>query len=314
MKNQVQFQKGYSLIEFMKDYGTEDQCRKALFLWRWPQGYKCPECEGKSYCTLKARAVFQCNGCHHQQSLISGTIFSATKLPLTTWFLAIHLITQAKTGIAALALQRQLGVCYNTAWSIKHKLMQVMKERDDSKVLTGIIQLDDVYWGGEHHGGKRGRGSPNKTPFVAAVSVNDKGHPISMNMNVVEGFRSKEIARWAKRHLSPNSEVVSDGLACFSAVKEAGCQHTRIVTGGGPNCVSLQSFTWVNTMIGNVKRSINGTYHAIDHKHLPRYLAEFCYRFNRRFVLEDMLPRLCYVALQTPPMPMRLLKMAEVYG
>jgi hypothetical protein len=314
MKNQVQFQKGYSLIEFMKDYGTEEQCRKALFLWRWPQGYKCPECEGKSYCTLKARAVFQCNRCHHQQSLISGTIFSATKLPLTTWFLAIHLITQAKTGIAALALQRQLGVCYNTAWSIKHKLMQVMKERDDSKVLTGIIQLDDVYWGGEHHGGKRGRGSPNKTPFVAAVSVNDKGHPISMNMNVVEGFRSKEIARWAKRHLSPNSEVVSDGLACFSAVKEAGCQHTCIVTGGGPDCVSLQSFTWVNTMIGNVKRSINGTYHAIDHKHLPRYLAEFCYRFNRRFVLEDMLPRLCYVALQTPPMPMRLLKMAEVYG
>jgi hypothetical protein len=101
MKNQVQFQKGYSLIEFMKDYGTEEQCRKALFLWRWPQGYKCPECEGKSYCTLKARAAFQCNGCHHQQSLISGTIFSATKLPLTTWFLAIHLITQASTCLTA---------------------------------------------------------------------------------------------------------------------------------------------------------------------------------------------------------------------
>ena len=81
----------------------------------------------------------------------------------------------------------------------------------------------------------------------------------------------------------------------------------------GAEC-RLQSFTWANTMIGNVKRSINGTYHAIDHKHLSRYLAEFCYRFNRRFVLEDMVPRLCYVALQTPPMPMRLLKMAEVYG
>jgi hypothetical protein len=135
-----------------------------------------------------------------------------------------------------------------------------------------------------------------------------------MNMNVVEGFRSKEIARWAKRHLSPNSEVVSYGLACFSAVKEAGCQHTCIVTGGGPVCVSLQSFIWVNTMIGNVKRSINVTYHAIDHKHLPRYLAEFCYCFNRRFVLEAMLPRLCYVSLQTPPMLMRLLKMSDVYG
>jgi hypothetical protein len=233
---------------------------------------------------------------------------------LTTWFLAIHLTTQAKTGISALSLRRQLGVSYNTAWSIKQKLMQVMKERDDSKLLSGIIQLDDVYWGGEHRGGKRGRGSPNKTPFVAAVSVNKKGHPIAMNMNVVNGFRSKEIARWAKHHLSPDSYVVSDGLACFAAVKETGCQHTCIVTGGGPECVSLESFTWVNTMISNVKRSINGAYHSINHKHLPRYLAEFCYRFNRRFVLEDMLPRLCYVAARTPPMPMRLLKMAEDYG
>jgi hypothetical protein len=140
------------------------------------------------------RAVYQCNRCHHQHSLISGTIFSATKLPLTLWFLAIHLITQAKTGISALSLRRQLGVSYNTAWSIKQKLMQVMKERDDSKPLSGIIQLDDVYWGGEQRGGKRGRGSANKTPFVAAVSVNEKGHPMAMNMTVVNGFRSKEIA------------------------------------------------------------------------------------------------------------------------
>ena len=70
--------------------------------------------------------------------------------------------------------------------------MQVMKERDDSKVLSGVIQLDDVYWGGERHGGKSGRGSPNKTPFVVAVSVNEDGHPIHMTMNVVKGFRSKE--------------------------------------------------------------------------------------------------------------------------
>jgi hypothetical protein len=172
------------------------------------------------------------------QSLSSSTFpykwhhFSATKLPLTTWFLAIHWVKQAKTGISALSLHRQLGVSYNTAWSIKQKLMQVMKERDDSKRLSGIIQLDDVYWGGEHHGGKRGRGSPNKTPFVAAVSVNEKGHPIAMNMNVVNGFRSKEISLWAKRHLSANSYVVSDGLACFTAVKEAGCQQTYLHRNG----------------------------------------------------------------------------------
>ena len=69
-----------------------------------------------------------------------------------------------------------------------------MKERDDSKKLSGTIQLDDVYWGGERHGGKRGRGSANKVPFVAAVSLNEKGHPIAMNMNIVKGFRLTEIS------------------------------------------------------------------------------------------------------------------------
>jgi hypothetical protein len=251
---------------------------------------------------------------YHQTSLVSGTIFEQTKLPLTTWFLAIHLITQAKTGLSALALMRQTGVSYNTAWSMKHKIMQVMKERDDSKPLSGTIQLDDVYWGGERRGGKRGRGSANKVPFIAAVSLNEEGHPIAMNMNVVKGFRLTEISRWAKQHLQPNCVVISDGLPCFSAVTAAGCSHISIVTGGGPQSVTKEEFTWVNTMIGNVKNAITGTYHAINPKHLPRYLAEFCYRHNRRFQLEDLLPRFAYVAVRTPPMPGRLLKLAEAYG
>jgi transposase-like protein len=313
-KNKVQFQTGYSLFELFKNYGTENQCIEALFKWRWPSGFRCPQCGCDRYCVLKIRKLYQCNDCRHQTSLISGTIFEQTKLPLTTWFLAIHLITQSKTGLSALALKRQIGVSYNTAWSMKHKIMQVMKERDDSKPLSGIIQLDDVYWGGERRGGKRGRGSANKVPFVAAVSLNKEGHPIAMNMNVVKGFRLTEISRWAKQHLQPNSTIISDGLPCFSAVKEAGCHHISIVTGGGPQSVTKEEFTWINTLIGNVKNAITGTYHAINPKHLPRYLAEFCYRHNRRFQLEDMLPRFAYVAVRTPPMPGRLLKLAEAYG
>ena len=313
-KNKVQFQAGYSLGELFKTYGSENQCTEALFKWRWPSGFRCPQCGSDRYCALKTRKLYQCNNCHHQTSLVSGTIFEQTKLPLTTWFLAIHLITQAKTGLSALALMRQTGVSYNTAWSMKHKIMQVMKERDDSQPLNGIIQLDDVYWGGERRGGKRGRGSANKVPFVAAVSLNEEGHPVAMNMNVVKGFQSTEISRWAKHHLQPNCTVISDGLPCFSAVTAAGCSHISLVTGGGPQSVTKEEFTWVNTMIGNVKNAITGTYHAINSKHLPRYLAEFCYRHNRRFQLEDLLPRFAYIAVRTPPMPGRLLKLAEAYG
>ena len=313
-KNKVQFQPGYSLTDLFREYGTEDQCAQALFKWRWPSGFICVKCSCNHYYALKTRKLYQCKGCRHQTSLISGTIFEQTKLPLTTWFIAMYLITQAKTGLSALALMRQLGISYNSAWNMKQKIMQVMKERDDSKPLSGMIQLDDVYWGGERRGGKRGRGSANKVPFVAAVSVSKEGHPMSMNMNVVKGFQAKEIERWAKDHLTAGSIVVSDGLACFSSVKKADCTHVSIVTGGGPECVALEEFTWVNTMIGNVKNAMAGTYHSVSKNHLPRYLAEFCYRFNRRFQLEDMMPRLGYIAVRTPPMPGRLLKMAEGYG
>jgi len=312
--NKIQFQEGYSLFELFKDYGTDEQCRQALFKWKFPDGFVCPECGSKTYCTLKNRNLYQCNHCHHQTSATCGTIFDSTKLPLNKWFMAIHLITQMKTAISALELRRQIKVSYKTAWKMKQKIMQVMKERVDSKPLSGIIQLDDVYWGGEHRGGSRGRGSENKKPFLAAVSTNEEGHPIAMNFNVVEGFRSEQIEQWATKHLKPGSIVYSDGLNCFPAVKNAGCKHIRYVTGGGPKSVDKVEFIWVNTMIGNIKNAMRGSYHSINSRHLPRYLAEFCYRFNRRFDLRQMMPRFMYIAVRTPPMTGKLLKMAELYG
>jgi hypothetical protein len=189
-----------------------------------------------------------------------------------------------------------------------------MKERDDSTPLSGMVQLDDAYWGGERHGGKRGRGAPGKSPFVAAVQTTPEGDPIAMRFTRLTGFRKAELAQWAQRHLAAGTRVVSDGLGCFRGVEQAGCQHEAIVTGGGAQSVTLETFTWVNTIIGNVKNSMHGSYHTISDRHLPRYLAEFCYRFNRRYKLEDMIPRLGYRAVRTPPMPQRLLSMAEVWG
>ena len=313
-KNQIQFQKGLSLPEFIKQFGTEEQCHDALVYWRWPKGFNCPGCGYNGHCWIATRRVFQCHRCHRQTSVTSGTIFEQTKLPLTTWFLAMYFLTQSKNGISALSLKRQLGTGYNAAWRMKHKLLQVMKERDDGKLLSGPIQIDDVYWGGERRHGKRGRGASGKTPFVAAVQTNEQGHPIAMRMTRLEGFTKAELAGWARRHLSSDSRVVSDGLFCFRAVTNSGCRHEAIITGGGPGCVAIEAFAWINTMIGNVKKSIHGTYHAISEPHLPRYLAEFCYRFNRRFDLAAMLPRLGYAAVRTPPMPQRLLSMAEAWG
>ena len=177
-------------------------------------------------------------------SVTAGTILDSTKLALRTWFLAMYLLTQTKNGISGLELSRQLGVSYNTAWSLKHKLMQVMKERDDTRPLGGWVQLDDAYWGGERRGGKRGRGAPGKTPFVAAVEINREGRPVSMRLSRVGAFQSDEIAAWAKCHLEPGTLVFCDALSCFSAVQRAGCFHQPFVTGGGPDSAQHPALSW----------------------------------------------------------------------
>jgi hypothetical protein len=129
----------------------------------------------KQHSVIKTRALYQCTACRRQTSVIAGTIFAATKVPLTIWFRAMYHLTQSKGGISSIELGRRLGVTQTTSWKIKHKLMQVMMERDATKRLTGRIEIDDAYLGGERNGGRRGRGSPGKTPIVAAVETTPQG-------------------------------------------------------------------------------------------------------------------------------------------
>jgi hypothetical protein len=203
--NRIQFQPGLSLPAFIEQFGTETQCEAALEQARWPHGFRCPRCDQADHSVLHvgAHKTFQCRACRLQTSLIAGTLFQSTHLALTLWFLAIYLISQAKTGLSALALKRQLGVSYPTAWLIQHKLMQAMAERDAQYTLNGQVQVDDVYLGGELTGGKAGRGSDNKVPFVAAISLDAEGHPRYLKMALVPGFTRKAIGDWAKTDLTP---------------------------------------------------------------------------------------------------------------
>ena len=307
--NKVQFQKGISLPHYLKLYGTEDQCFEALFNWRWPDGFVCPNCGHKKSCQLTNRKLQQCHNCHHQTSITAGTIFHSTKLPLTTWFLGLYFITQDKKGISSLELKRCLGISYHAAWRMKQKFMQAMMEREQSKMLSGFIEIDDAYLGGERSG-KPGRGAKGKTPFVAAVQTTSQGHPEAIKLQIVDGFRRQSIKALAKQCFSAESTIISDGLSCFTAVTEVDCQHDRIVCGGGKASVQEPEFYWVNTILGNLKSALRSTYHSIKPLHAQRYLSEFQYRFNRRYDLKTIPTRLAYVSLRTPPMPERLLRMA----
>ena len=314
--NRIQFQPGMSLPQFMSSFGTEQQCERALMVARWPQGFRCPRCDHAAHYVVGhgQRKLFQCNACRHQASLIAGTLFASTKLPLTKWFLAIYLISQAKTGLSSLALKRQIGVSYPTAWLVHQKILAAMAQREDTHRLGGVVQLDDAYLGGERAGGKVGRGSENKVPFVAAVSLNDQGHPLYLKLTAVAGFTLQAIGSWAQTHLAPDTMVTSDGLACFAAVAAAQCVHVPIVV-GARKPRDLPEFTWVNTVLGNLKTTLAGAFHAFKYrKYATHYLSAFAYRFNRRFDLRGLVARLIIDTARAKPRPERAIRgCAEIH-
>src|SRR6476469_3013577 len=299
--------RGLSEAAFRERFGTEAACREALFAMRWREGLACPACGHRGFCALRTRKVFQCNRCKKQLSLTAGTVFQDTKLPLVTWFAAVYHLTQGKNGISSIELARRLGVRQPTAWLVKHELMRAMAAREAAKPkLAGRVEVDDAHLGGERPGGKRGRGAAGKTPFVAAVETTAERKPRRLRLTVVKGFRKKEIATLAKRDLAPASNVVSDGLSCWTAVSEAGCDHFPMVTGSGPNAAKWAPFTWVNTALGNIKKALAGTYHHVSAKHAQRYLTSYAWRFNRRYQLHSLTERLAYACARTVPHPYRV--------
>jgi transposase-like protein len=312
-KNNIQMQPGLSLSQFIDKYGTEQKCEDVLEKSRWPEGFRCSCCDSVHYYRYRRDGllIFQCISCRKKVSLTQGTIFHSTKLPLVKWFQAMFFMTQNKNNISILELKRHLGVGYSAAWRVKHKFMQVMYEREETTMLHGRVEVDDAYLGGEHPGGKAGRGSENKVPFIAAIQTNASGNPIYAVFQQVKSFSLDEVVSWAKRSLVPDTVVVSDGLSCFTAVEKTGCIHHREVVGKNRKSTDMECFRWINTILGNVKTAISGTYHAFDfEKYGYRYLGECQYRFNRRFDLPSIFSRLLYAATHTGERPERFLRLA----
>lgn len=313
--NAVQFQPGLSMVEFVQRYGTEAKCYRALYQHRWPQGFRCPACgaRGRSSFRRGAQRYYQCRTCRHQTTLLAGTLFEGTKLPLRTWMLALHLLTATKTNLAALELMRHLGVNYKTAWRIKHKVMQAMVEREDARKLNGFVQIDDAYLGGERNGGKRGRGAPHKQPFVIAVETDgDLEHPRFAVVEPVKSFDNDSMNDWVARRLAQGAAAYTDGLGCFRRIEAAGHAHTVIESEGGRAATEERGARWVNVVLSNLKRALDGVYHAIGQaKYARRYLAEAAYRFNRRFRLRDLLPRLATAMMRCKPCAEPVLRAAS---
>ena len=303
--NPIQMQAGLSLSKFLEDYGTEEQCEAALKRARWPKGFRCLKCNGDAAYEFVRGTThkWQCKACGHQTSLTGGTMMHQSQLPLTKWFLAIYLVTQSKTNIAALALRRQLGISWKAAWLLRHKLMDAMRQREDGQPLSGDVRVDDAYLGGERTGGKPGRGSENKMAFVAAVEMRDE-RPQRVRFDPVAGFSFDALKPWAVSALVPGSTITSDGLIGFEVVRQLGFTHNVVIPPKGKPGTEIDAFKWLNVLLGNLKTTLSGTHHAFKFsKYAARYLAEVQYRFNRRFDLKAIIPSMLVAICVAKPCP-----------
>lgn len=221
-----------------------------------------------------------------------------TKLSLTTWFWAIYLVAHDKRGKSALSLSQILDLHYLTARRLLRKIRAAMKERDSLYMLSGLVEMDDAYFGAPSKG-KDGRGT-NKSKAVIALSKDDKNHPAFLRIEVIHEVTKEEIKRVAKACVKPGSRIVSDGCSSYKQLADNGFFHEPQVYYKSDKDDFLKM---LHNVISNVKAYIQGTYHGLGSKHLQSYFDEFCYRFNRRFNPNEIFDRLLNACVLAEPHP-----------
>lgn len=293
--------------EFFRRFGSEAACHEHLKNARWGRGlerFVCPDCGHRKGWWLDKRRLVECSDCHHQTSVTAGTVLHRARTPLSKWFWAIYQTAQDKKGISAMELAKQLGVAYQTAWTMLHKLREAMAQRDEAYVLQGLVQVDETYVGGKEPG-RSGRGVKTKTPVAVAMELTPAGKPGRVKMSPVKRVNAHCLRGFVKRAVAKGSTLHTDGWSAYISVAKAGYEHRREPTRSGP--VAVQKFPWLHTFIGNFKRMLDGTYHSVTRKHLPRYLAEFDYRANRRWQEETLFEHLITATVAGKPMTYRQL-------
>src|SRR3982751_1724287 len=280
---------------FVARFGSDEQCREYLFEARWPDGFRCSACGHDDAYALRTKIVDECAACRKQHSLLAGTIFEQTRTGLSRWFLAIHLVTSSKGGIAATELQRQLGFgSYGTAWTWLHKLRKAMV-RPDRQPLAERVEADETHVGGPRPG-KRGRGAAGKTLVGGAVEAG-RGEARGRRLG-----RLRLAAPPAAPAPSP-AAFPPAGWRGYLGLPAKGYDHEPVNISASRGDAALR-LPGIHLVFGLVKRWLPGTHHgAVGEKHLPAYLDEYVFRFNRRTAnrISHGFARLIEQAVKTRP-------------
>jgi len=287
-------------MEFEKQFSTEKACQAYLRKLRWPEGFVCPRCQNKKAWIVRQN-LYECTQCHYKMSVLSGTIFQDTHHPLTLWFRAIWWLIGQKNGASALSLQKILGLgSYCTAWSWLHKLRRAMV-RPGREKLTGIVEADESYIGGEKSG-KRGRGAVGKA-LVFIVVETPKGRIGRIRLQRINDASAKSLEQAVCNTVQPGSKICTDNWPGYARLPGLGYKHAVVRS----DATTLEAMLPAcHRVVALLKRWLLGTHQgAVSHEHLEYYLDEFVFRFNRRTSMYrgKLFYRLLQNAVQMDPVP-----------
>jgi len=289
--------------EFLSQFPDEQSCWHYLIDIRWESGYTCFRCKSSRY-WLTAKHKIHCSDCGKEFSITSGTIFEGTNKPLLLWFHIMWWVVAQKTGASAYNLMDFMGFgSYRTAWTWLHKLRRAMV-RNEREKLTGIVEVDEAYIGGEEKGtGKQGRGAEEKCLVVVATECIGKRIG-RVRFRIIPDASTENLKSFVEDNIERGSEVVTDGWTGYSFLsKSADYKHNeKIISGSGKEAHDL--LPHIHLVISLVKRWINGTHQGkMTPKYLEYYLDEFAFRFNRKMSTYrgKLFYRLMQQAVCTPP-------------
>lgn len=268
-----------NLVDINALFGTEDKCRELLVRLRFPEGPRCLRCKMPVVKLETDKQLFYCKDCDYQFSVTSGTVFNDSHLPLAKWFLTTHLLCEAKKGMSACQIQRTVGMSYKTAWYLCHRIRHAMTQTD-KPMLDGKVEMDVTYVGGWNKGKGRVARMDNKEVVVGIRKRNG-----DLRFFHAQDAKGGTLAKYIRENIPEDVEVIftDDASANDAAMRKAKrTNHKKINHSSGVYVIGDIHTNTVESAFSLLKRGIMGTWHRISAKHLPAYLEEMEFRFNRR--------------------------------
>lgn len=289
-----------TLLDFQKRFPNEAACWSELVRIRWPKGHACSACQ-KAMGFIQSRGIFQCPRCRKQVSATAGTLFHKSHLPLQKWFWAIYLMAISPKGVSMNNLKKHLGIhSYQTVWLMGHKIRGAIMQRDGLYKLKGTVAVDEVTIGHQSLENRRKIRRETRSRFLMAIQEGSQGNPRFVTFEELESFFKDNLLSKIDKVIEKGSTLKSDGNQSYASAKERGYQLDPINFSKEPDRAK-EHLKWIHWVSSNIKRGLLSTYHGCFPKYRKAYLAEFAYRFNRRYWPREAFERLLFACILGKP-------------